>query len=207
MKRFSVLFLLAMIVLTNGVSAQDERGVSFGIHILAGGRYDNVRMCAASPAGVPGGPIGELYFDVLIPVSERGTVAFNIPLFRPIMFALAFDMLQLEPLVMYEYMLGEEGAGMRPLIGGGLGMILHYGPDYNTSANEPGEPFFSVGPLFNGFFGLTLGESNLSAGIKGFYSPLFTRAKALAPLQGVAWSYTIPSRRVVERCNSDRRSA
>jgi len=164
-----VLFVVVSAVL----SAQDKEGVSFSIHMLAGGRYDNVRMCVGSPPGVPGGPIGEFYFDIKVPVTEKGAVVFNIPLFRPIMFGAAFKMLQLEPLVTYEHDLdGESGPG--PVIGGGVGAVFHYGPDYDSSLDERGESFFSIGPLIHGFAGLSIGETSLTAGIRGFVSPLFT---------------------------------
>ncbi|MDY7028211.1 MAG: hypothetical protein SVR04_07950 [Spirochaetota bacterium] len=88
-----------------------------------------------------GSPIGNVYFDIRVPVSESGTVVINVPLFRPIVFAAAFDMLQLEPTVTYEHSFGEEG-GTQPVVGGGLGLILHYGPDYNSSQEDPGESFF-----------------------------------------------------------------
>ena len=88
-------------------------------------RYDNVRMCVGSPAGVPGGPIGEVYFDIWVPVSDSGAVVINVPLFRPIMFAAAFDMLQLEPTVMYEHNFGD-GIGTQPVVGGGLELLYNF---------------------------------------------------------------------------------
>jgi len=109
-------------------------------------RYDNVRMCVGSSAGVPGGPIGEVYFDIRVPVSDSGAVVINVPLFRPIMFAAAFDMLQLEPTVMYEHNFGD-GTGTQPVVGGGLGIILHHGPDYRSSQENRGESFFQLGPF------------------------------------------------------------
>jgi hypothetical protein len=186
------LFLLSSALL---LSAQEQRGVSIGIHILGGGRYDNVRMCVGSPPGVPGGPIGEFYLDIRIPVGTDGTVVVNIPLFRPILFAAQFGMAQIEPLVMYEHMLGE-GTGTRPVIGAGLGAVFHYGPDYNSSPGNPGAAFFSIGPLFNAFAGLYIGESNVMAGIKGFASPLFSadRPAGLVAGAGVELHYSFGNR-------------
>src|SRR6056297_1468639 len=132
MKRIVFAFFCLSIFMSSGLWAQEQQGVSIGIRILAGGRYDNVRMCVGSPAGVPGGPIGEVYFDIRVPVSDAGTVVINVPLFRPIVFAAAFDMLQLEPVVMYEHSLGDE-AGTHPVVGAGMGVILHYGPDYHST--------------------------------------------------------------------------
>lgn len=164
---------VALMAITASLPAQEARGITLGVHMLGGGRYDNVRMCVGSPPGVPGGPIGELYFDVKVPVSERGAVVFSIPLFRPIMFGAAFKMLQLEPLVTYEHILGGD-TGTRPVVGVGTGIVFHYGPDYNSSLDASGESFFSIGPIVHGFAGLTIGNSSLTSGIRGFFSPLFT---------------------------------
>jgi len=183
MKRIAFAFFCVSIFITSGLWAQEQQGVSIGIRILAGGRYDNVRMCAASPAGVPGGPIGEVYFDIRVPVSERGALVINVPLFRPIVFAAAFDILQLEPTVMYEHTFGD-GTGTQPVVGGGLGIILHHGPDYHSSQEDRGESFFSVGPLLNGFAGLKFGETNVTAGVKGFFSPLFTADRSTGVVAG-----------------------
>jgi len=169
--------------MSSGLWAQEQQGISFGIRILAGGRYDNVRMCVGSPAGVPGGPIGEVYFDIRVPVSDRGAVVINVPLFRPIMFAAAFDMLQLEPRVMYEHNFGN-GTGPQPVVGGGLGVIFHHGPDYNSSQENRGESFFSVGPLFNGFAGFKMAETNFPVGVNGFFSPLFTADRSTGVVAG-----------------------
>lgn len=183
MKRIIFVCIGLMVFISSGLYAEEQQGVSFGIRILGGGRYDNVRMCVGSPAGVPGGPIGEVYFDIRVPVNESGSVVINVPLFRPIMFAAAFRMLQLEPTVMYEHSFGEAG-GTHPIIGGGLGIILHHGPDYNSSQDERGESFFSIGPLFNGFAGLKIAESNFTVGLKGFFSPLFTADRATGLVAG-----------------------
>lgn len=173
MKRMTVAIIVLLAIVSSGVGADEKQGISLGIRILAGGRYDNVRMCVGSPAGVPGGPIGEVYFDIRVPVSDAGTVVINVPLFRPIVFAAAFDMLQLEPVVMYEHSLSDE-AGTHPVVGAGMGVVLHYGPDYHSSQDDPGDSFFSIGPLLNGFAGLTIGETNFTAGLKGFFSPLIS---------------------------------
>jgi len=183
MKRIVCVFICLTVFISSGLYAEDQQGVSFGIRILGGGRYDNVRMCVGSPAGVPGGPIGEIYFDIRFPVSESGTVVINVPLFRPIVFAAAFDMLQLEPAVTYEHSFGEED-GTQPVVGGGLGIVLHYGPDYNSSPEDPGEAFFSIGPLLNGFAGLKIAETDFTVGVKGFFSPLFTADRSTGVVAG-----------------------
>ena len=156
-----------------GLGARENRGVHVGIHALGGGRYDNLRMCVGSPAGVPGGPIGEVYFDVIVPAGPDGHIVVNIPLFRPIFFAVAFGMAQVEPLVMYEYSPRTAGA-VQPVFGGGLGVIFHYGPDYTASPESPGPSFFSVGPQAAGFAGIRFWKERMTVGLKIFYAPLFS---------------------------------
>lgn len=156
------------------ISANEERNVDFGTHLMIGGRYDNVRMCVGSPAGVPGGPIGDIYFDIHVPAGRNGTLVLNIPVFRPILFGAAFQMLQFEPQVTYEYLLAGRG-GARPVLGAGLGVIFHYGPDYQSSPDNRGPDFFAAGPLFSASFGLRFeGRSGYwTPGIKAFAAPLY----------------------------------
>lgn len=166
----AVLFALGAMSL----SAEEGRKVTVGTHLLFGGRYDNVRMCVGSPAGVPGGPIGDLYFDIRFPTSPNGTLVLNIPVFRPILFAASFQMLQFEPQVTYEYLFTGSG-GARPVLGGGLGIVLHYGPDYLSSPTNRGPDFFAAGPLVSVSFGFRFsGKSgSWTPGIKAFAAPLF----------------------------------
>ena len=43
------------------VATHDDREATFlGARIRGGGRYDNVRLCVASDAGVPGGPAADV---------------------------------------------------------------------------------------------------------------------------------------------------
>lgn len=177
-RRICCLGVVVLGLITYGVHtlpAQETRGVTVGIHAFGGARYDNVRMCVGSPAGVPGGPIGEVYFDVIIPAGPDGHVVINIPLFRPILFAAAFGMAQVEPLVMYEYSPQTPGA-VQPVFAGGLGMVFHYGPDYTSDSASPGPSFFSVGPQIAGFAGIRFWKERLTAGVKAFYAPLFSAA-------------------------------
>lgn len=76
MKGITIALVGMMFFMTSGLSAGQQQGVSLGIHILVGGRYDNVRKCVGVPAGEPGGPIGEVYLDIRVPVSERGAVGY-----------------------------------------------------------------------------------------------------------------------------------
>ena len=173
-KRILVALLLA-IALTATVfgAALDE--TTFGIHALFGGRYDDVRMCVGSPAGVKGGPIGEVYFDVRIPAGDNASLVLNIPVFRPILFGAAFKMLQFEPQVTYERLLGPDD-GPQWVLGAGLGVVVHYGPDYLSDPENRGANFFAFGPLVSASAGLRLetARGTWTPGIKAFYAPLFS---------------------------------
>ena len=170
------LFIAALIIASAGiVSAQSAEKVQYGIHITIGGRYDDLRMCVGSDAGVKGGPIMDIYFDVRFPAGDHGTLALNIPVMRPILFGAAFGMLQFEPQVTYEYRFGE-GKSPHAVIGGGLGIVFHYGPDYTSSTENRGEDFFAIGPLLSGFAGIGFDTEKgyWMPGLKLFYSPLFS---------------------------------
>ena len=154
---------------------------------MLGARYDNLRMCVGSPAGVKGGPIMDIYFDIRFPVSENGTLALNIPIVRPILFAAAFQMLQFEPQVTYEYYFGTKGKP-RAVLGAGLGIVFHYGPDYNSSPDNRGESFFAIGPLFSASIGVQFetNKGNWMPGIKLFYAPLFSTEYPVGTVAGGA---------------------
>jgi len=167
-----VLIAVSCALLLAGMAAADENASpGFGFHVIAGGRYDDVRMCVGSPAGFKGGPIMDVYFDVGLPVSDSVSVVFNLPVMRPILFGAAFKMLQFEPQVTVEYTAAESGL----VFGGGLGGVFHYGPDYKSSLDDRGADFLAVGPLFSASAGkpVPAKEGYWMPGIKVFYSPLF----------------------------------
>jgi hypothetical protein len=174
MKKMMIFFCMLFIIPLS-VSAEQTRPVTVGIHMTGGLRYDDVRMCVATDAGVKGGAMMDLYFDILIPAGEKGTFLVNIPVMRPILFAAAFEMLQFEPQVSYEYHVGPMD-GTSLVLGGGLGLVFHYGPDYKSSADDRGDSFFAMGPLVNAFAGIQIPSKagNWMPGIKAFYSPLFS---------------------------------
>jgi len=184
MKKTTMLCILLLMTL-QWISAQDDSPVSFGFHFLMGGRYDDVRMCVASPAGAKGGTIAEIYLDVQFKAGENGVFSINMPVMRPILFAAAFNMLQFEPQVSYEYFFGQND-NPQVVLGGGLGLVFHYGPDFQSSQEERGPSFLAMGPLFTGFAGLNF-EGNKGSwmpGIKAFYSPLFSSAYPFGQVLG-----------------------
>jgi hypothetical protein len=57
---------------------------------MAGGRYDNYRMCVASPAGVKGGAMADIMFTTKHRLNDHRSLTFNLPVMRPVLFGLAF---------------------------------------------------------------------------------------------------------------------
>ena len=149
-----------------------------GPKIRAGGRFDNVRMCVASPAGAKGGPAADISLSAEFALKRTVALEVDIPLFRPIMFGAAFQMLQLEPSVTLKFR--HIGAGRIDLIGGPtLGVSLHYGPDYNSESSGDGRTasFFAMGPMIGGYIGMDFkrpGEKyNFQLGVTPYVEPLF----------------------------------
>ena len=122
--------LLVFLYVESSLSAE-AKDVSFGIHFMVGGRYDNIRMCVASPAGKKGGPIADIMFDTKFRVNDNLSIAFNLPVMRPILFAAAFKMLQFEPQFSFEFRKNIKD-DKDLIIGPGLGASFHYGPDYKS---------------------------------------------------------------------------
>ena len=93
---------------------------------------------------------------------------------RPILFAIAHDMLQFEPEAVFE--MRKPINEKRDFIHGpGMGLSLHYGPDYKSDAENPSESFFAAGPIINYQAGLlfkTKVENSIA--LKAFYTPLFS---------------------------------
>ena len=83
-------------------------------------------------------------------------------------------MLQFEPQLSYEYVFPGKG-GPRPVVGGGAGAVFHYGPDYNSSADNRSADFFAAGPLFSlsAVVRFATRSGSCTPGITAFYSPLF----------------------------------
>jgi len=153
---------------------------NIGIAFAAGGRYDEVRMCVASPAGFKGGPAFEfaaITYEKRINTSAG--IGFYIPLARPILFASAFRMLQFLPEAVLS-LYGSSSRRARPVTDIAIGASLHCGPDY-LSGNRPGETlgkwFFAAGPRMSVFTGFVLPLNNkafLKAGIRPYAEFLYS---------------------------------
>lgn len=179
-----VFFGTILIIALMSVSAVAEekpagnKAFVIGPKIRAGGRFDNVRMCVASPAGAKGGPAADISLSTEIALKDTISLDIDLPIFRPVMFGLAFDMLQFEPSVTLKFR--RIGSGRTDLVGGPtLGMSFHYGPDYNSESSGDGRTpsFFAMGPLIGGYIGLDFKRPakkfNLQLGLTPYVEPLF----------------------------------
>lgn len=159
-------------------SAPRNPKAAFGFRVSLGGRYDKVRMCVATPAEVPGGPAFDVSFYMEFRVGKRWSLSLDIPVARPLLFGASFKMLQFEPELTFAYRIARKGK-VDVILGPSLGVTLHYGPDYHSSASGSGrgESFFAMGPRIGGYFGLDFkrpGKTfNFQLGIRPYVTPLF----------------------------------
>ncbi len=165
------------------IAAGEAKKVSFGLKIMFGGRYDNMRMCVASDTGAKGGIIADIMLNTRIGISENVDVTFELPVMRPILFAFAFKMLQFEPELTFEFR-KNIGNDINMLFGPGIGLSLHYGPDYHSDRKNRGDSFFAAGPFVSGLLGIqfkdTTGKDKV-IGVRAFYVPLFSKDSDLSP--------------------------
>jgi hypothetical protein len=170
----------------------DKNQNSYGILFMAGGRYDNYRMCVASPAGVKGGTMADIMFVTKHRLNDHRSITFNLPVMRPVLFGLAFKMLQFEPEITLEYnqLISEK---IDLVTGPGMGISFHYGPDYQSDLDNLGPSFFAMGPLFSWQTGLAFKKEGVVKsvlGLKAFYVPLFAKDRSPGTVLGGALLYT-----------------
>ncbi len=190
----SILALSILISLINSIYGQDsdKSKNTYGILLMAGGRYDNYRMCVASPAGVKGGSMADIMFISKHRLNDSHSLTFNLPIMRPVLFGLAFKMLQFEPEITLEYnkLISER---IDLVTGPGIGISFHYGPDYKSDLSNPGESFFAMGPLLSWQGGIEFKKESYVksvAGLKAFYVPLFAKNRSAGTVLGGALLYT-----------------
>jgi len=177
----TIAFLLtAMMAAASPAGAeQDPKAIILGIKVTAGGRYDDVRMCVASPAGAKGGPALDVSFFMEFGIKQDVSVQVNVPVMRPVLFAAAFRMLQFEPEVTLAFR-QDTGSKVDVIVGPVLGLTFHYGPDYRSERSGPGRgpSFFAMGPRIGGYIGLDFERPdemfNFRLGLTPFASPLFS---------------------------------
>jgi hypothetical protein len=144
--------LSALVVALGPAAAAAEEPpakLRLGAGLRAGGRYDTVRMCVATGAGVRGGPAADVAFLLELPLRGTMSLQIDVPVMRPVLFAAAFEMLQFEPDAVLKFRRG------RIVFGPSLGAILHYGPDFHSESSGPGRrpSFFALGPRLGGVVG------------------------------------------------------
>lgn len=152
----------------------------FGVKIRIGGRFDNMRMCVASPAGAKGGLAADISAFAEFPIGNKEVLLHvDLPLMRPILFAFAFRMVQFEPTVMLKFS-GRHNNNVGWVAGPVLGVSLHYGPDYHSEASGSGrtESFIALGPIFGGYAGLDFRRPdkrfNVQLGLSPHITPLYS---------------------------------
>ena len=155
-----------------------NKSLVMAVKLRAGGRFDNVRMCVATPAGTKGGPTADISMSTEIALSDTVSLEMDLPVFRPIMFGLSFKMLQFEPSASLRFR--KYGKGNTDFIFGPmLGVSLHYGPDYHSenSGDKRGPSFFAMGPMVGGYLGLDFKRPcqkyNFQLGLTPYMIPLF----------------------------------
>ena len=162
---------------TTASASDDKSGFVWGLQILAGGRFDNVRMCVATPAGVKGGPAMDITVFAEIPIKRAISLGIHLPVFRPVMFGAAFKMLQFEPEVSL-LIRAKQGIKTDLIVGPTLGITLHYGPDYTSagSGDNRGPAFFALGPRIGAYLGIDFKRPkrtfNFQLGFEPYVSPL-----------------------------------
>jgi hypothetical protein len=187
--------LLLIILSPIGLLAEEnnEKGFSFGVSFMSGVRYDNLRMCVATDAGVKGGPMADIMLSTKYTLTDEYALTFNLPVMRPILFGYAFEMLQFEPEFTFEYTINFKN-GPDIVLGSGLGVSVHYGPDYKSDMDNKSDSFYAAGPFISGLTGLafnSFGETKSMVGLRFFYVPLFTSERGTGTVLGIALEYTI----------------
>ncbi len=152
--------------------------IRFGVKAQAGGRYDDVRMCVATPAGVKGGTTLEISIYLAVPLAGGKTLSFILPVMRPLLFGAAFGMMQFEPDVVLT-LRWETGWDFDLIYGPLLGLSLHYGPDYTAGPDDGDEipAFFAWGPRLGAYVAVDLSKLSgldLQIGLAPTVSPLFS---------------------------------
>jgi len=178
MKKYIILIIIFMFISHAwGAHGGETSKFDFGGKFYAGGRYDDMRMCVASDPGVKGGPAADIMLLLRYHLSKTNSLVFSLPVMRPVLFGAAFEMLQFEPEVTFNFGF-ELSEKTMFLLGPSLGVSLHYGPDYNSDSEENrGESFFAAGPHVSMLFGMnySISESyDLVYGIRLFHTSLFS---------------------------------
>lgn len=170
--------LFTAFIFTPNTSYSQNDSTIIGMKIRIGGRYDNIRMCVATPPGTTGGTAADISFFTEFQLKQNKSLHIDIPLFRPILFASAFSMLQFEPSMTYRIS-KPTSKNNNFILGPTIGVSLHYGPDYKSeqSGDERTEDFFAMGPILGGYFGIEFKSTKayrFELGVSPYFTPLFS---------------------------------
>ncbi len=172
--------IISLVVLSVSLALH---GQDYGIKIMGGGRYDDIRMCVGSDRNVKGGPIADIMFLANYRLQSGRKLTLEIPVMRPILFGAAFKMLQFEPEVSLEFE-NTINSDNSMVVAPGLGLSLHYGPDYKSDLDNRGDDFFAAGPFFSTLVGwkrINADDKERIMGVRFFYTPLFSSESDLSP--------------------------
>jgi hypothetical protein len=75
----ALVVMLALVPASAVGQSDTSRSVIFGVRISAGGRFDNVRKCVASPPGSRGGPAADISFFTHFGLSDSLSLVVNVP--------------------------------------------------------------------------------------------------------------------------------
>jgi len=174
--------LVRFVVLVAGLSlpatalANTTPGAAYGVDIRMGGRFDNMRMCVATPEGFQAGPMGDISLFTELGLGDKLALNFTLPVFRPIFFGAAFRMMQFEPDFALLYRVEGEGKGDW-VFGPTAGVSLHFGPDNLSSAANRGLEFFAWGPVGGVYVGRAIdrekGEMDVEYGLGLNATPMY----------------------------------
>lgn len=149
---------------------------AYGVNIRMGGRFDNMRMCVATPEGFEAGPMADISLYTELGLGDKLALNFTLPIFRPVFFGAAFRMLQLEPDFALLYRVSGSG-NADWVFGPTAGVSLHFGPDNLSSAANRGIEFFAWGPVGGVYLGRAVdrdkGTMDLEYGLGVNATPMF----------------------------------
>jgi len=176
----TLLPLLALsAILTAPSPARGQDPVLYGLKARMGGRYDDVRMCVATPAGVSGGPAMDVSAFASWRIHDGVRLELDLPVMRPILFGAAFRMLQFEPSVMLTFLLAKSPR-RQYRAGPVAGLSFHYGPDEDSEPSGEGRTasFFAMGPTGGGYADVTFlrprGSFDVRVGLTLYTTRLFS---------------------------------
>jgi hypothetical protein len=185
------LFTFMLIVSQVSIGSAAKSGLDMGMLFMAGGRFDDMRLCVATGNGIQGGPVADIMLTIRKNITENLQFGADIPFFRPVLFGAAFKMLQFEPQMILDRTLLKSDKAF--LLSPALGLSLHYGPDYKSDKKNRSDSFFAMGPLLGLRMGIQFspfdqGFKNTIA-IRPFYVGLFSKDYRNGNVAGATLEY------------------